>query len=144
VLVLHSSLTPVSIVTFAGGAVDVPGGSVSDGELLQQWERNGGPPQLWYLDPCGAEMYRIVNRGSGRVVDITMGGDAGTRLQQFAWAANDNQRWGVADAGGGLVVVHSISRPDLVIDVGGASRDNGAEIIVWHRNGQHNQSFRLV
>lgn len=144
-LVLNDSLTPYTIVTFANRAIDVPGASTEDGKQIQQWDRNLSPAQLWYFDPCGnGDQVRIINRASGRVLDITDGGPAGTRLQQYAWAANDNQRWKIEDAGKGQVTIASFARPDLVIDVGGANPDNEAPIIVWNRNGQANQRFTLV
>lgn len=142
-LVLNDTLTPVVIETFCGKAIDVPGASVDDAVRLHQWGPNGGRNQRWYLDPCGGGgQCRIINQASGRVLDITDGGPEGTQVQQYAWAANDNQRWLVEEVAGGVLIA-SFAHQDLVLDVGGASPDDGAPIVIWPRNGGPNQVFVL-
>lgn len=144
-LVFNDGLTLYTIVTHADKAVDVPAGKAEDGLAMQQWSRNKSKAQLWYVDPCGNnDMVRFVNRASGRVLDVRDGGPEGKPVQQFAWAANDNQRFQIEDVGGGFVVLTLAANHDLVVDVSGASGEDGAAIIAWSRNGGDNQRFRLI
>ncbi len=143
-LVVDSALTTYAIKTFAGKVLDVPGASVTDRTAVVQWDSTRSPNQRWYLDPCGADMFRIIARHSGRVLDLLGPGPAGAPIQQFAWAAVDNQRWRVEEGADGTAVIASVWDPNLVLDVLGASKDNGAPIIAWHRNGAPNQRFELV
>jgi hypothetical protein len=60
----------------------------SDGARVQQWSCNGGPNQQWRLDPGVPGYYRLVNRNSGKCLDVN-GFDRsdGARIQQ--WSCND-------------------------------------------------------
>jgi hypothetical protein len=147
-LVLDSSLTRYNIETFAGKVLDVGGRSVADRAEVIQWDPTGDTNQQWYLDLCGADVYRIIARHSGRVLDLSGPDGAGSKIWQFAWAAADNQRWHIVEQQGGMVEIVSAWKagpgdPDLVLDVAGGSRDHGAAIIAWTPNGGDNQRFRL-
>lgn len=143
-LVIDSGLTTYAIRTFAGKVLDVPGASVTDRTTVVQWEATGGPNQKWYLDLCGADVYRIIARHSGRVLDLLGPGPPGAPIQQYAWAAVDNQRWRIEEAKDGSAVIVSVWDPDLVLDVLGRSSENGTPIIAWHRSDGPNQRFQLV
>ena len=141
-LLIHDTLTPMVIETFCGKALDVASYAIHDGALIVQWDRHGDVNQRWYLDPCGAEEYRIIGRQSGRVLD--MGGPVGAHAFIHAWAANSNQRWVLEDAGDGWVnIVLGINRT-LCLDVGWASKDNGAGIYTWYRDGGAHQRFKIT
>jgi hypothetical protein len=142
-LVLDSSLTRYNIGTFSGKVLDVPGRAVADRVELIQYDANGGPNQEFYVDPCGADVFRIIARHSGRVLDLSGPDGAGAPVWQFAWAAVDNQRWRIEHDPHGAVVIASEWNPDLVMDIGGNNPANEAPLIVWHRNGQDNQRFHL-
>lgn len=143
-LVLDAGLTRYSIQTFANKVLDVQNISVDDRAILQQWDNLNGPNQQFYLDLCGANVYRIIARHSGRVLDLSGPNGAGSPIWQFAWAAVDNQRWLLNQQRDGTVEIQSAWDSTLVLDVGGASPDNGAPLIAWTRNNQTNQRFRLV
>ena len=141
-LVIHDSLTPVVIETFAGKALDVAGNAVTDTAKVLQWDKHGQPNQQWYVDPCGADVYRIIGRQSGRVLDVP-DGRPGEPIQIYAWAANANQRWAIEANDTGIFLVLAANR-DLVLDVAQASPANGAKLCVWYRNGGSNQRFKLT
>lgn len=143
-LVLGSNLTYYNINTFAQKVFDVGGRGVSDRTPVIQWDSNGQTNQQFFVDPCGADVYRIIARHSGRVLDLSGPNGAGSPIWQFAWAAADNQRWRIKPAQEGLVEIESVYDPDLVLDVAEASSDSGALIIAWNRTGQANQLFRLT
>lgn len=147
-LVLGSELTTYAITTFAGLALDVGGRAVADRAPVIQWAPTGAPNQQWYLDLCGADVYRIIARHSGRVLDVAGPDGAGSPIWQFAWAAVDNQRWAINQEADGSLEIRSLWRanpgdPDLVLDVSGGATTAGAPLIVWPRNGGENQRFRI-
>lgn len=141
-LVLDSSLKTYGIFTHAGKAVDVTGIRVEDRTRLQQYAWNGGKNQRFYVDPCGADVYRIIAAHSGRVLDLAGPDGMGAAVWQFAWAAAPNQMWRFEEVPGGFIIASQWDR-GLVLDVEGASSDDGAAIIVWERTGGVNQVFAL-
>lgn len=144
-LVYDSGVGTRAIATFVSGKVlDVAAMATTDRGAVQQWDDHGGANQRWYVDPCGAEMYRLVAKHSGRVLDIAGPGPAGSQVWQFAWAAADNQRWRVEPAADGGVVITSVWNTDLALDIAGPSDRNGAGLIVSHRQGVPSQTFRLI
>lgn len=142
-LVIDTAVRLYEIETFANKRLDVAGRGRSDRDLVHQWSANGGDNQKWYLDPCGADHYRIISRDSGRVLDAP--GAAGEPVWQFSWAGVDNQRWRLEESTDGVVIA-LVAHPDddLVLDVRDMSRADGAAIQVYHRTGGENQLFRLL
>jgi hypothetical protein len=143
-LVLGSDLSRYVIRTFAGKVLDVANIAVEDRAIVQQWGQTGGANQEFYVDLCGRDVYRIIARHSGRVLDLSGPSGEGSPIWQFAWAAVDNQRWTINEQKDGTIEVQSAWDRSLVLDVGGASQDDGAPLIAWTRNNQANQRFRLV
>jgi hypothetical protein len=141
-LVIGGGLPRYVIETFAGKVLDVPAARPDDGLKIQQWDINGSQAQAWYIDPCGADEYRIVAACSGRVLDVAGDGTAGSQLVQWPWTGNGNQRWRLRRAVGNTYTIES-TRAGLVIDVRGASRENGAPIVVWSPRDSENQRFRV-
>lgn len=141
-LVIDTAVRLYEVETFANKRIDVIGKGRSDRDLIHQWPANGGDNQKWYLDPCGAEDYRIISRESGRVLDAP--GKAGVQVWQFAWAGVDNQRWRLEETTAGVVLALAAHPDDdLVLEVRDVSRADGAAIQVNHRTGGDNQIFRL-
>jgi len=75
-------------------ALDVPGGSVADNILIQQFGWHGGPNQQWRLTDVGGEFFTIVNVNSNKALDVP-GGLAipGLPIQQFQQHGGPNQQW---------------------------------------------------
>ena len=153
VLLLDSGLVSVRIETFADKALDVAGVAVNDRAVLHQWEVHDGPNQRFFIDPCGTpdrpDLVRIIARHSGRVLDLAGPGPAGSTVWQYPWAGADNQKWRLDHIEDNRYVIVSAWKPapdapDLVLDIEGASPDNGARLQVWNRNGQPQQEFWLV
>ena len=153
VLLLDSGLVSVRIETFADKALDVAGVAVNDRAVLHQWEVHDGPNQRFFIDPCGTpdrpDLVRIIARHSGRVLDLAGPGPAGSTVWQYPWAGADNQKWRLEHIEDNRYVIVSAWKPapdapDLVLDIEGASTDNGARLQVWNRNGQPQQEFWIV
>ena len=74
--------------------LDVVADGLSDRVNILTWEKHGKPSEQWYVMANGDGTYRFVNKGSGKVVDITGGLTAnGTNVQQYLWHGHDAQRF---------------------------------------------------
>ncbi len=150
-LVLSNNVARVHIVTFGRTVdprrrLDVAGANPDDGTSIIQWDATDGPNQRFVVLPGGTTDHpgaKLIATFSGRVLDIDNNGGAGSKV--WAWEVNysDAQRWVLEPQTDGSVIIASAANPDLVLDVGGADQAAGAGLIVWHRNGQVNQRYRL-
>lgn len=120
--------------------IDLPGGQTRDGTPAIQYDCHGGPNQQWRIDHAAPTTNtRIVSRLSGKCLGIDSG-SAGSPVVQSRCTDSPNQLWMRA-----LVIDGSIFRnvaSGLCLDVPGASRANGAKLIVWTCNGGINQTWR--
>ena len=126
------------VLRFAGGS----------GNLFNvtswQFTRGGGTdptptPTPTPTPPSGD--VRIVNRGSGKVMDV-QSPNRDDLAVVGQWTSNGQpwQRWQVADAGGGYVTVRSVNSGKC-LDVSGASGADGARLIQYTCHGGANQQF---
>lgn len=80
-------------------ALEVSGYSTSDGANIQQWSWQGNNQwQKWTLEAvdndAGGFWYKIVNVGSGKVVDVSSGSTAdGANIYQYQSLSGPNQQW---------------------------------------------------
>jgi len=92
-------------------------------------------PTAWYV---------LVNRGSGKVLDVSGVSTAdGAQLQQWSRTNGNNQQFQFVDSGGGYYRVKA-RHSGKVLDVYGASTANGANIVQWPDHNGANQQFRLA
>ena len=63
--------------------------------MVQQWTYEQGDNQLWKVVPADGEYFKIVNKLSGRVLDMTdFSTENGGRQQQWDDnAGSQNQEW---------------------------------------------------
>lgn len=54
----------------SGQLMDVYGWSTADGGSVVQWPSTGGANQQWNIVPVSGQLYKIVNRNSGKVLDV--------------------------------------------------------------------------
>lgn len=128
----------------SGMALDVPGGSITDGIQLIQWPYHGGTNQRWNITPNGDGTYKIVNVNSGKNVDVS-GGSSADGAAIIQWYANggDNQKWLIYDIGGGYSKIISKMTGKAVV-VLNASTAAGARIIQWTYNASHNDEWVIT
>ena len=71
--------------------LDVSGGSMRDGAVVQLYASNGTLAQKWYVSKVAGldNEYEITCIGSGKVLSLTDGG----KLVQLASSGADSQRW---------------------------------------------------
>ena len=68
-------------------------GSASNGALIQQWDENGSWQQQWDITPADS-YYKIVNRLSGKLLDVTNASASnGTLIQQWSDEGGWQQQW---------------------------------------------------
>ncbi|MGA0846253.1 MAG: RICIN domain-containing protein, partial [Luteolibacter sp.] len=94
--------------------------------------------------PLAEDVYRIVNRNSGKVLEIPAGNTAnGVRATQGEWSGANHQRWKIKHLGAGnyrITALHS----GKVLDLAGSSANNGAQLVQWPDAGGTNQHWHLL
>lgn len=148
--------TWVSVLTPNGSAgpkvLDVKDGSRSDGARVQLWQRNGNQQQYWTMERKGTyqghSYYQLVNRRSGKCLDMATDVPAGNgvRVQQWQCNGTPNQHWAAVPVESGsrgkwveLVNLHS----GRCLDVTGVNHADGALLQVWDCAGGWNQRFNI-
>ncbi|GAA1870019.1 family 43 glycosylhydrolase [Myceligenerans crystallogenes] len=92
-------------------------------------------------DDGAAQAYRITNRNSGQVIDVTEGSSADlAAVIQWPSTGAAWQQWRFADAGSGNVRLQNVSSGKC-LDVNGASVADGASIIQYTCHDRPNQVF---
>lgn len=92
----------------------------------------------------GNGWYKIVNRNSGKVLDVSEGSlSDGAGILQWTDTGTANQLWKWTDLGTGSFKItnQNSSKP---MDISGASLADGAQNIQWSDNGGLNQQWQLV
>lgn len=139
----------------SGKYLDVANGSASSGATVQQYEGNGSAAQLWRIvcDPYHTGNYLLFSKlgaggGEGLALDVSAGSQAlgarvqlwapnGTRAQSFGLSAIralvEDGVYTIANAGSGKV-----------LDVSGASLDDGGNVQQYSANGTQSQEFQLT
>jgi GH25 family lysozyme M1 (1,4-beta-N-acetylmuramidase) len=139
----------------SGKYLDVANGSASSGATVQQYEGNGSAAQLWRIvcDPYHTGNYLLFSKlgaggGEGLALDVSAGSRAlGARVQ--LWAPNGTlaQSFGLS-AIRALVEdgVYTITNAGSgkVLDVSGASLDDGGNVQQYSANGTQSQEFQLT
>lgn len=128
----------------SGKAVDIKGGTTTNGDSIIQWTDSRANNQRWVISYLGGYTYKIISVSSGKSLDVK-GGSAvnGAIIDQWDYSGGNNQKWYIfADAQGyySITSVNSLKR----FDVAGGSVANGAKIVQWEFTGGDNQRFGLV
>lgn len=95
-----------------------------------------------FLDP--KKYYKLVNKKSGKCIDLPNGSTAnGVILQQWENANNDNQKWQFQDAGSGYYNIVSKKSSKLISVTGGGSTADAAELHQWDNSKGDDQKWQL-
>jgi endoglucanase len=88
--------------------------------------------------------YRIVNRNSGKSLDINGASTAnGATVVQHTSVTANNQQWRITDIGGGFFRITNRNSSE-VLDVSGNSTANGVPVIQWPSTGGNNQQWGIT
>ncbi|OCT15164.1 hypothetical protein A8709_13745 [Paenibacillus pectinilyticus] len=124
-------------------AVEVFGGSTTDGGKISQWDYSGGKNQRWQLVDAGGGYYKIKNLKSGKLLEVTGGSTAnGALVEQWGDNGGDNQQWQIVDVGNGYSKLIN-RKSGKALDSGGTTED-GAQLTQWTDNGGDNQKWQLM
>ena len=120
------------------------GNTTTQGDAVVQMPYTGATYQLWRFVATGNGYYKIINKKSGLLMDIS-GASKSTGAANINWSDNGgiNQNWSFKDAGNGNYNI--INRNSgLYLDINGASTADGAADIQWTPNGGNNQKWQIV
>jgi hypothetical protein len=129
----------------SGLVLDVPGGSTDNGVQLHQWERNDTSAQQFSLMPVSGGLYKIVNVGNGKAleIDINRLADDGGKVQQADFEGKFRQLWIINEVEMDYYkIVNYASKKAL--DVAEFSREPGGLIQQWTDSGGANQRWKFI
>jgi len=146
----------------SGKAVSVKDSSTTDGADVVQSTDNNGTNQQWKLVPVDSPArttvdtsayYVLVNRGSGKTMDVTHDDPATTATDESKadgakttqWTRGDtaSQQWQFVDAGSGYYELHNRNSAK-VLSVKDSSTSDGADVVQSTDSDGTNQRFRLA
>ena len=128
----------------SGKALNVVGGSTSDGASIEQYSYGGWASQQWQLTALGNGFYKITNVNSGKLMDIYAASTA-DGAQNIQWTSNGgwNQQWLILDIGNGYYKIKNRNSGKL-LDITGKSTADGALDIQYRDNGGLNQQWQIL
>jgi len=112
---------------------------------MQQATCDGGAAQLWNVNYLGNGYHSLINRESGKALEVTSGPQAtgeGAALQQATWTHGDNQEWRFLTANEGWLNVEA-RHSKKVIDTGSCATGRAASLQQSSRASSPCQQFRL-
>ena len=87
---------------------------------------------------------RIVNAGSGKVLDVWNGeAVSGNNVQQYEWNGSAAQLWKADPNDDGSIVFRSALNENLVLDVAGGTDAAGANLQIYEANGSAAQNWMI-
>lgn len=87
--------------------------------------------------------YRIVNKNSGKALDISdLSMFDGGNIQQWDYVGGNNQKWTLTPSGAGYYIIKSVMS-GKVVDISGGSNADGANVQQWTSNGTNAQQFKI-
>ncbi|WP_234312015.1 RICIN domain-containing protein [Streptomyces griseus] len=106
--------------------------------------RTAKPALVSSVLPGNGTVYRIVNRKSGKVVDVFNFGTAnGTNIQQWPWLNNTAQKWTFASTGDGYYEIKNVNSGKLM-EVAGLSRVDGGNVSIYADNNVPQQHWAVT
>ncbi len=139
----------------SGRCLDIDSASITNGSNIRQWEDNNSDAQRWDIKKDGKAIkidgksyptYVIRAHGKEYAVDISSGSlQSGSNIQLYQVNGTDAQRFvfipiDVLTKGGTYKIVSALAQ-DLVLDVAGGSRANGANVALYTDNGTEAQRW---
>ncbi|MFE7760392.1 RICIN domain-containing protein [Streptomyces sp. NPDC057438] len=103
----------------SGKAVDISGGSNSDGANIIHWTDGGAQNQRWRFVPVGVGSYEIVSQDTGKLLDVKDGLTTdGAGIVQWSDNNGANQHWTLVATGNGYDQIKNV-RSDKARGAGG-------------------------
>ncbi len=128
---------------YSGLALDVSGGSMSNGATILQWPYQGNSNQLWNFIPTSGGYYQIKNANSALDVNVTGASTAnGAAIVQWPFGSGGNDQWLPVRIADGSYVFYNRVSGLLLDDPGGTTW--GVQFDQWGANGGSNQKFWVI
>jgi hypothetical protein len=126
-------------------AIDISGGSQTNGTAVQEYDAWGGDPQKLVLKDAGKGNVKLTMKANNNKCVGPKGHAkvAGTKLEVQDCNGGDDQAWitGETAAGSGVFMLKVVGAPGLCLDVAGAGTANGTAMQIMSCTGQDNQLF---
>ena len=137
--------------SITGIVLDVDNAGKQNRTNAQVFQWNGSDAQLWDFVKQGNGSYAIRSVCNGLMLDVDNASNVdGTNVQLFEGNGSAAQCWGISRVervegfDDGLYTVSSSIDSGLVLDVSGASRQNGAAVQIWSSNGSLAQKWQIA
>lgn len=128
------------VARHSGKAIEVADASLDDGTKLVQSDKTRAANQLFRFSEAAPGFFSIAALHSGKVLQVA---DDLETVRQFARSPEGRQEFSVAGNGDFFVVTNRVS--GRVLDIRGASKENGAELIQFPFLDDHdNQLWSFV
>ncbi|MFI7500677.1 RICIN domain-containing protein [Streptomyces sp. NPDC049687] len=132
-----------------GKLLEIPGASTTAGTTADQWSDTGCACQRWNLTqtalpPLGTGQYILVNKNSGKYLDIPQGSTAtNTAAQQWQNSACFCQLYTFQSAGGGAWTIKN-ANSNLNLDIRNGSTTAGAAVVQNTPSAANSQKWTLT
>jgi regulation of enolase protein 1 (concanavalin A-like superfamily) len=113
------NVSPISLIpngtyvitsVYSGLVIDDPGST--NGQVMQQYTRNGGANQQWRVNNLGNNVITLTNGASGQLLDVAGASKAnGALVDQYPANGQTNQQWNVISLGSGNFELTSVQQP---------------------------------
>lgn len=142
--VLENGIYKISSALNSKKALDVSGGSTSNGANLQIWSSDNVQQQKFQITyNSNGKYYEIKALHSNKVLDVAANGKTdGTNVWQYAGNNSNAQKWILKDAGNGYFYIIA-AYSGLYLDVAAANTANGTNVQVYTGNGTRAQKFKF-
>ena len=140
----------------SGKVLDVSDVSMEDGANVHQWDYVGGANQQWELTYISDNLYLIKSVNSGKYLDLVWNDDTYTNFNviQNGVSRSDYLKWQIIKLNNGKYRIAnygvynsrglSNSGKVQVLDVNGASKENGANIWLYDWNETEAQQWTVT
>ncbi|RHO55460.1 CHAP domain-containing protein [Ruminococcaceae bacterium AM07-15] len=124
-------------------AMDVAGGSTSNGANIQIYPKNQTSAQMVHVEYQNNGYYRLTFLCSNKVLDVSGGSRQSTaNVQQYNWNGTDAQLWKIAADGD---YYHIINKGGWkYLDVCNGSQTAGTNVWVYNGNGTAAQDWKFT
>jgi hypothetical protein len=128
----------------SGQAIDDPGHSKVDGEVMTQYTVNNGTNQQWVLHNLGNNVITLTNVASGQALEVTDGSKSNSALvDQYPYQSNPWQQWNVISVGGGAYELTSVNSGEA-LDVDGGGTTIGEKLDQYPYKGYSWQQWKFT
>lgn len=122
-------------------ALDIAGGSKSDGASVIQWPFTGSANQLFKIELVASSTWRLRSVSSGKAITGT-GTASGSAVKQYTYRDTDNHEWGVDDHNGHFKLANKATKHVLQVPSGNYHHGTSTQTGVYY--GSANQDWDIV